>query len=63
MPGAELCDKVLSRANVMKIVSIELICDSEVPLRSIHRKWVFEPEERVIDADGAVLCPTCRTVP
>src|SRR5207247_9728658 len=46
--------------NVMKIVSMEFISDSEIPLRPIRRKWVFEPEEGVIDADGAVLCPTCR---
>ena len=61
MPGAELCDKVLSRpSSVMKIVSIRVISDSEVPLRPIHRKWVFELEEGVIDADGTLLCPTCR---
>ena len=60
MPGAELYDKVLLRDNVMKIESIRVISVSEVPLRPIHRKWVFELEEGVIDADGAVLCPTCR---
>jgi len=57
---ARNCDKVLSRDNGMKIVSIEFISDSEIPLRPIHRKWVFELEEGVIDADGVVLCPTCR---
>ena len=45
---------------MMKIVSIELISDVEIPLRPIHRKWICEPEEGVIDADGTVLCPTCR---
>jgi len=44
----------------MKIVSMRVISDSEIPLRPIHRKWIFEPEEGVIDADGAVLFPTCR---
>ena len=44
---------------MMKITSIRVISDSEVLLRPIRRKWVFEPEEGVIDADGAVLCPTC----
>jgi len=44
----------------MKIVSMRFIPDSEIPLRPIHRKWIFEPEEGVIDTDGALLCPTCR---
>ncbi len=44
----------------MKITSISFIPDSEVPLRNFPPQWVFEPEEGVIDEDGAVLCPTCR---
>ena len=44
---------------MMKVTSIELISRSEIPLRPIHRKWVFEPEECVIGADGDLLCPTC----
>jgi hypothetical protein len=44
----------------MKILSISYIDNSEIPLRPINRKSVFEPEEGVIDADGTVLCPTCR---
>jgi hypothetical protein len=62
MPGAELRDKVLSRDNVMKIESIKVISLSEVPLRPIHRKWVFEQEEGVIDTEAqmAVNGPTNR---
>jgi len=60
MPGAELYDKVLLRDNVMKIESIRVMSDSEIPLRNFPPQWVFEPEEGVIDTDGNLLCPTCR---
>ena len=59
MPGAELYDKVLLRDNVMKIESIRVMSDSEIPLRNFPPQWVFEPEEGVIDVDGNLLCPTC----
>ncbi len=44
----------------MKITSISVIPDSEVPLRNFPAQWVFELEDGVIGEDGAVLCPTCR---
>src|SRR6266436_10279151 len=48
------------RGNKMKITSISVIPDSEVPLRNFPAQWVFELEDGVIGEDGAVLCPTCR---
>jgi hypothetical protein len=43
-------------------MKIEFIGPSEVPLRTpvSRRNWVFDPEEGVIDQEGAVLCPTCQ---
>jgi len=38
----------------MKITSISLIPDSEVPLRNFPPQWVFEAEEGVIDEFSVV---------